>query len=119
MNLKGLEIDEVRVQQVIITEDGLTVELSDGRTLTVPLAWFPRLQHGTQEERNNWRLIGNGVGIHWDDLDEDISTESLILAKPSAESQQSLEKWFTHRKSNENKKTASGIPIRKRNLIIE
>ena len=87
----------VSAQNVNVTDDSLTVDLSDGRTVSVPLAWFPRLLHGTAEERNKWRLIGNGEGIHWPDLDEDISVENLILGKPSGESQKSFKKWLEAR----------------------
>jgi hypothetical protein len=82
----------VSAQNVRVTDDALIVDLSDGRTASVPLAWFPRLLHGTPEERNKWRLIGEGEGIHWPDLDEDISVENLILGKPSGESQKSFKK---------------------------
>ena len=67
------------------------------RTVSVPLAWFPRLLHGRPEERSKWRLIGEGEGIHWPDLDEDISVENLILGKPSGESQTSFKKWLEKR----------------------
>jgi hypothetical protein len=87
----------VSAQNVRVTDDSLIVDLSDGRTLSVPLAWFPRLLHGTSEERNHWRLIGDGEGIHWPDLDEDISVENLILGKPSGESQKSFKKWLETR----------------------
>lgn len=79
---------------VSITEDTLSVELADGRTIAVPLEWYPRLVHGTAEERNNWRLIGRGQGIHWEDLDEDISVEGLLVGKTSGESQSSFKRWL-------------------------
>jgi hypothetical protein len=82
---------------VNVTEDSLVVDLSDGRTVSVPLAWFPRLLHGTPAERDKWRLIGDGEGIHWPDLDEDISVENLLLGKPSGESQKSFKKWLEKR----------------------
>ncbi|MCF8040211.1 MAG: DUF2442 domain-containing protein [Desulfohalobiaceae bacterium] len=84
---------------VVITEDTLTVELNDGRTISVPLEWFPRLVHATEAERKNWRLIGRGQGIHWIDLDEDISVEGLLAGQPSAESQSSFKKWLQERES--------------------
>ena len=84
-------------QSVNVTDDALIVDLSDARTVSVPLAWFPRLLHGTSEERNKWRLIGSGEGIHWPELDEDISVENLILGKPSGESQKSFKKWLEAR----------------------
>ena len=70
--------------------DALTVELADGRTITAPVAWFPRLALGSTAERANWRLLGGGTGVHWPDLDEDISVESLLAGQRSGESQESL-----------------------------
>ena len=75
----------------------LTVELSDGRSISAPLAWYPRLLHGTREERANWRLVGRGMGIHWPALDEDISVENLLTGKASGESQRSLKRWLEQR----------------------
>lgn len=97
MNTLAIEIHAVSAQHVTVTEDSLTVDLSDGRTVSVPLTWFPRLLHGTQEERSHWRLIGEGEGIHWPSLDEDISVENLIFGKPSGESQKSFKKWLEKR----------------------
>jgi Protein of unknown function (DUF2442) len=82
---------------VTVTEDTLSVELSDGRTRSVPLAWYPRLLHGTQASRQRWRLIGNGEGIHWPDLEEDISVEGLLAGRPSNESPASLRRWLSAR----------------------
>ena len=76
------------------------MELADGRTLSVPLAWYPRLFHGSQSERENWELIGDGEGIHWPDLDEDISVEGLILGRRSGESQRSLQRWLDARNNS-------------------
>jgi len=100
MSISVVEIEIPRIEKVITTEDTLTVELSDGRTISVPLAWFPRLMHSTQEERNNWRLIGKGEGIHWEDIDEDISVEALLIGKSSGESQLSFKKWLSGRTTN-------------------
>jgi len=97
MTTLAIELRMVSAQNVKVTDDALIVDLSDGRTVSVPLAWFPRLLHGTPEERNNWRLIGDGEGIHWQALDEDISVENLILGKPSGESQKSFKKWLEAR----------------------
>ena len=97
MTTLAIELRMVSAQNVQVTDDALIVDLSDGRTVSVPLAWFPRLLHGTLEERNKWRLIGEGEGIHWPDLDEDISVENLILGKPSGESQKSFKKWLEAR----------------------
>ena len=88
------------IKTVEITEDELMVELADGRGISVPLAWYPRLLAGTPEERDSWRLIGQGEGIHWPELDEDISAENLIFGQPSAESQQSLRRWLAERKGS-------------------
>ncbi len=98
MTTSAIEIRMVSAQSVNVTDDALIVDLSDGRTVSVPLAWFPRLLHGTPAERNKWRLIGNGEGIHWPDLDEDISVENLIFGKASGESQKSFKKWLENRK---------------------
>ena len=75
----------------------MSVDLSDGRSISVPIAWFPRLLHSSEQERNNWRLIGKGQGIHWEDIDEDISIEALLAGKPSGESQESFKKWLAKR----------------------
>ena len=85
------------VQSILVSEDALVVDLVDGRTVTLPLAWFPRLAHGTPDERANWRLIGGSEGIHWPDLDEDISVESLLAGRRSGETQESLRRWLNAR----------------------
>jgi hypothetical protein len=87
----------VRAVDVKVTDDELTVQLEDGRTLAVPLVWYPRLLHGSKRERERWRLIGRGVGIHWPALDEDISVEGLLAGRRSGESQESLKRWFAGR----------------------
>lgn len=97
MSTLRAEVPLASVQHVAVTEETLTVELSDGRTIVVPLAWYPRLVHATPEERSDWRLIGNGEGIHWPQLDEDISGENIILGQPSGESQRSLTRWLERR----------------------
>jgi len=88
---------EAKAQSVTVTDDTLAVDLTDGRTIAVPLAWYPRLLHGTSEERNNWRLIGEKEGIHWPDLDEDISVENLLMGQASGESQSSFKRWLAKR----------------------
>lgn len=82
-----------------VTADTLTVELADGRSVSVPTPWYPRLSHGTPEERANWRLIGAGEGLHWEELDEDISAEGLLAGHPPGESAASLERWLRGRAS--------------------
>lgn len=94
MNILKAKLPVVRAQNIVITNNSITVYLTDGRTISAPLAWYPRLSHGKSEERNNWRLIGKGEGIHWPDLDEDISIENLIMGKPSGESQRSFKRWL-------------------------
>ena len=99
MNISGTELRHATAQSVSVTEDALTADLADGRTISVPLAWFPRLAHGTAQERSNWRLIGGGEGIHWPDLDEDISVDSLLAGRKSGETQESLRRWLDSRNS--------------------
>ncbi|MDQ3304363.1 MAG: DUF2442 domain-containing protein [Actinomycetota bacterium] len=72
-----------RVKNVELTEDALSVSLMDGRTIIVPLVWYPRLLHASENERNNWRVAGGGYGIHWPGLDEDLSTEGLLRGAPA------------------------------------
>jgi hypothetical protein len=99
MSTSGTELREPVAQGVAANDEALIVDLADGRTITVPLSWFPRLAHGTLAERSNWRLIGAGVGIHWPDLDEDISVESLLAGRRSGETQESLRRWLQARKT--------------------
>ena len=87
MNTLAVEIRIPEALNVSITDDTLSVDLSDGRSISVPIAWFPRLLHSSVEERNNWRLIGRGMGIHWEDIDEDIGIEGLLAGRPSGGSQ--------------------------------
>jgi len=98
MSISGTELKEAIAQRVTASDEALIVDLADARTITVPLAWFPRLEHGTPAERANWRLIGRGVGIHWPELDEDISVESLLAGRRSGETQASLRRWLQARK---------------------
>ena len=90
---------DIPVQDIAITEDSLTVSLADGRRITVPLKWFPRLVHATAAERKNWRLIGKGEGLRWPELDEDISVHDLLHGRRSAESRSSFERWLEKRRS--------------------
>jgi hypothetical protein len=84
---------DVRARHVAISGETLIVDLSDGRSISIPLAWYPRLLNGSPKERQNWRLVGNNEGINWPDLDEDISVENLVNGKRSGESKESFEKW--------------------------
>lgn len=94
-----IEATVPEAEDVTVTDDTLTVEFSDGRTISVPLAWYPRLVHAAQEERDNWELVGDGRGIRWEALDEDLSVEGLIAGRPSGESQRSLKRWLAARRT--------------------
>jgi len=87
-----------RAVKVTITDDSLSVDLEDGRTIAAPIGWYPRLAHGTSAERANFQISGAGYGIHWPDLDEDIGVEGLLLGKKSTESIASFERWLQGRK---------------------
>jgi len=97
MHTLAIETEVAKAVGIAVTDDTLTADLEDGRSVSVPLGWYPRLLHGTPEERNRWRLIGHGEGIHWPDLDEDVSVEGLILGRPSGESQRSFKQWLESR----------------------
>ena len=97
MSTSRSELRAALAQRVTVTEDALVVDLVDGRTVTAPLLWYPRLVHGPPAERANWRLIGRGEGIHWPDLDEDISVGGILAGRPSGETQNSLRKWLESR----------------------
>ena len=97
MSSSTTETPVVRAETVAITGDAISVELSDGRSISAPLAWYPRLLHGTPEERSNWRLVGQGTGIHWPALDEDVSVQNLLSGQASGESQRSLKRWLAQR----------------------
>ena len=99
MSISELEIEVPFAERVTVSRDTLCVDLSDGRSISAPLSWYPRLQHASVEERTRWRLIGNGVRIHWQELDEDISVEGLLAGRPSGESQLSFKRWLTVRAS--------------------
>jgi hypothetical protein len=89
---------DVLAETVRFSEDSMTVHLDDGRALSVPLAWYPRLFHGTPQERQNFELIGDGEGIHWPELNEDVSVEGLLAGKRSAETDTSLSRWLAKRR---------------------
>ena len=98
MYVSTTEVSVPEAMAIVVTEDTLTAELSDGRSISAPLAWYPRLVHATPDERSNWELIGGGEGIHWPDLDEDISVEGLLAGRKSGESQQSFRQWLEARR---------------------
>jgi hypothetical protein len=86
--------------QVSVTDDTVSVELEDGRTLAIPLGWYPRLTHGTPSERSNVRISGAGYGLYWPDLDEDIGIEGMLSGKSSTESAASFERWLQQRQED-------------------
>ncbi len=87
-----------RIASVQVTDDTLSVDLEDGRTISIPIGWYPRLAHSTETERANYQLNGAGYGIHWPELDEDIGVEGLLLGKMSTESSASFERWLAKRR---------------------
>ncbi len=97
MSTLVIETEFALATSVKVTDDDLILDLSDGRTLSVPLAWYPRLLNGTLQERLNWRLIGGGEGVHWPDLDEDVSVENVLLGRRSGEGQSSFKRWLENR----------------------
>ena len=101
MNSSTVAKQSASATHVQVNDTTLSVDLSDGRTISAPVAWYPRLSLGKPEERDHWRLIGNGRGIHWPELDEDISVENLLAGQPSAESQTSFKRWLDQRANNQ------------------
>lgn len=99
MTTLAVELEVPFAENVTVSENTISVDLSDGRSISVPLAWYPRLSHASLAERKRWRLIGRGLGIHWHDLNEDISVEGLLSGKPSGESQASFSRWLAKRPS--------------------
>lgn len=95
--MNTLTIENAVAESVAVSTEELTVRLSDGRSVSAPLVWYPRLLNGTPAERKKWRLIGDGEGIHWPALDEDISVENILAGKPSGESQKSFKRWLAER----------------------
>jgi hypothetical protein len=89
---------DVFAESVSFTDESLTVRLDDGRVLSVPLTWYPRLLHATKQERERFELIGDGEGVHWPVLNEDISVEGLLAGRRSSETDASLSKWLASRK---------------------
>lgn len=97
MSISLTERHVARITDVTVMDEEISVELADGRTILVPLVWYPRLVHGTVAERQHWRLLGQGEGIHWPELDEDVSVENIVFGQPSGESQRSLAHWLAQR----------------------
>ena len=97
MSTSTAERSTPRAVRIRVSDVAIVVALADGRTVTAPIGWYPRLMYATARERGNWRLIGAGEGVHWPDLDEDLSVEGLLGGRPSAESQASFKKWLATR----------------------
>lgn len=97
MSSSAIENHSALAIRVEVTNDTVSVALADGRTIAAPLAWYPRLALATAEERNLWRLIAGGRGIHWPAVDEDISVANLLSGQPSTESQRSFKSWLAGR----------------------
>jgi hypothetical protein len=114
MSTSASELQTARAVKVNVTDDVLRVDLADGRTLAVPTAWYPRLAHGNARERVHWRLIGQGTGIHWPDLDEDISIEGLLAGRRSGETRQSLKRWLSTRMSAQAGRSVKTTPRKSR-----
>lgn len=95
------EVETANAVSVRLSDDLLTVELDDGRIVSVPMSWYPRLYHATKDERLDYRLISNGSGIHWERIDEDISIKGILAGHRSQESQSSLDKWLKSRKNED------------------
>ena len=96
MTTLTLEAEPI-ANQVTVTDEKLIVDLADGRSLSIPLAWYPRLIHASPKERQNWQLLGDGYAIEWVDLDEHIGVEGLLAGRRSGESQRSFERWLATR----------------------
>jgi hypothetical protein len=98
MPTSALAADSAVARNVRVTGEHLVIDLRDGRVVSVPLSWYPRLAAGTPAERKRWELIGAGIGIHWPDLDEDIEVGALLLGLASTESPTSLRRWRASRR---------------------
>jgi len=97
LGVDGVTFQDARAQSVRVNDESLSVDLVDGRTVIVPLVWFPRLWHGSKKERNNFEIFGDGAYLHWPDLDEDLTVAGLLEGKRSGESPASLKKWLSAR----------------------
>ena len=106
-----IKIQPTLAERISIDDESLMIDFVDGRSVSVPLEWYPRLLQGTPQERNNWRLIGRGEGIHWPDLDEDISIENVWAGRPSGESQRSLKRWLEARNNKRNEMNPTKVMV--------
>ncbi len=97
MSTLVIDAETVRAQSIEVDGDSLKINLVEGRSIIVPIAWYPRLWYGTPEERSHYEIIGDGMYIHWPDLDEDLSTAGILAGRRSGESQESLKRWLAQR----------------------
>src|SRR6266436_10408256 len=111
----GITPQLARITNVAVTDDTLSVDLEDGRTVSVPIGWYPRLASGTDSERSNFEISGAGYGVHWPDLDEDIGVEGLLLGKRSLEGFASFERWLEQRKEKFQKDATGEQPLAQKN----
>jgi len=100
-----IDSSALKATEIRVSDEALIIELADGRSVSAPLVWYLRLMHGSPVERSNYRLIGGGEGIHWPDLDEDISVEGVLAGRGSGESPRSFQKWLEARPARENPKS--------------
>lgn len=114
MTTSSLATETPLATDVKVTPEALAVQLHDGRSVSIPLEWYPRLAEGTPAERRRWELIGPGIGIHWPDLDEDISVEALLLGLGSNEGASSLQRWRASRRRPANKALQPSSRARKK-----
>jgi hypothetical protein len=114
MSSSGVDFQEARARSVTVSDEAISVDLVDGRTVIVPLAWFPRLWHGSKEERDNLEVFNDGAYIHWPELDEDLTVAGLLEGKRSEETPTSLKKWLASRKATrrKNRRKSSRLPRR-------
>jgi hypothetical protein len=110
MTSLAIEIQEASAQDVSLSEDSLTIDLVDGRTIIVPLVWYPRLWYATRKERDHFEIIGEGTLIHWPELDEDLSISGLLAGRRSGESQRSLKRWLAERAAHSEQGAAQAPP---------
>ena len=99
MTTSTVEMEAPEAVSVAVSDEALTATLADGRVISVPLQWHPRLAHATPDERGNWEIIAHGAHIHWPDLDEDLSVKGLLAGWPSGESERSFRRWLDARQA--------------------
>lgn len=114
MSSSVTDIQEARAQAAKVSGEALEVDLVDGRTIIVPLIWFPRLWHGTPQERNHFEIVGDRAYIHWPDLDEDLTVVGLLAGRQSGESPQSLRKWLSSRKARNKRRRSRELSARRK-----